>query len=168
MEGTPKRELELQSLKRDYNNIRDVFNSLLDRKLEAELSVNMEKKQKGEQFRILDHARLPEKPISPNVKKFFMLSVVAGLGLGAGMIFLLEFFDTSLRRDEQIEKELGLTILASIPLLQVPIDKTKRKVAIIGFILLSIYAIIVLSFFAVLNIKGLDRTINFIKMQINF
>ncbi len=168
VEGTPKRELELQSLKRDYNNIRDVFNSLLDRKLEAELSVNMEKKQKGEQFRILDHARLPEKPISPNVKKFFMLSVVAGLGLGAGMIFLLEFFDTSLRRDEQIEKELGLTILASIPLLQVPIDKTKRKVAIIGFILLSIYAIIVLSFFAVLNIKGLDRTINFIKMQINF
>lgn len=168
VEDTPKRELELQSLKRDYNNIRDVFNSLLDRKLEAELSVNMEKKQKGEQFRILDHARLPEKPISPDVKKFFMLSVVAGLGLGAGMIFLLEFFDTSLRRDEQIEKELGLTILASIPLLQVPNDKKKRRVEIIGFVLLSIYAIIVLSFFAVLNIKGLDRTINFIKMQINF
>jgi len=168
VEDTPKRELELQSLKRDYNNIRDVFNSLLDRKLEAELSVNMEKKQKGEQFRILDHARLPEKPISPDVKKFFMLSVVAGLGLGAGMIFLLEFFDTSLRRDEQIEKELRLTILASIPLLQVPIDKTKRKIEIIGFVGLSIYAIIVLSFFAVLNIKGLDRTINFIKMQINF
>jgi protein tyrosine kinase modulator len=168
VEDTPKRELELQSLKRDYNNIRDVFNSLLDRKLEAELSVNMEKKQKGEQFRILDHARLPEKPISPNVKKFFMLSVVAGLGLGAGMIFLLEFFDTSLRRDEQIEDELGLTILASIPLLQVPIDKTKGRIEIIGFGLVSIYTIIVLSFFAVLNIKGLDRTINFIKMHINF
>ena len=47
VEDTPKRELELQSLKRDYGNIQEVYNSLLDRKLEAELSVNMEKKQKG-------------------------------------------------------------------------------------------------------------------------
>lgn len=168
VEDTPKRELELQSLKRDYSNIRDVFNSLMDRKLEAELSMNMEKKQKGEQFRILDHARLPEKPISPNVKNFFLLSVVAGFGLGAGIIFLLEFFDSSIRRDEQIEDELGLTILASIPQLQVPIDKTKQRAEIIGFIFVSLYALTILSFFVVLNVKGLDRTMNFIKMQMNF
>lgn len=167
VEETPKRELELQSLKRDYNNIRDIFNSLLDRKLEAELSVNMEKKQKGEQFRILDHARLPEKPISPDIKKFFLLSLVAGLGIGAGIIFLLEFFDSAIRRDEQLEDDLGLTILANIPRLQVPGDKKKWRLETTGFVLAGFYMLLVLSFFIILNLKGLDRTITFIKMNFN-
>lgn len=83
VEDTPKRELELQALTRDYGNIQQVYNSLLDRKLEAELSVNMEKKQKGEQFRILDYARLPEKPISPNVKMMFLLSIAGEWGFAA-------------------------------------------------------------------------------------
>ncbi len=163
VEDTPKRELELQSLQRDYSNIQTVFNSLLDRKLEAELSVNMEKKQKGEQFRILDHARLPEKPISPNVQLLFLLSIASGLGIGAGIIFLLEIFDSSIRREEQIEKELGLKILAAIPPLKMPNDNRKRKIELISFACVSGYGLIFLAFFAILNYKGLDRTINFIK-----
>lgn len=167
VEDTPKRELELQSLQRDYTNIQTVFNSLLDRKLEAELSVNMEKKQKGEQFRILDHARLPEKPISPNVKVLFLLSIASGLGIGAGVIFLLEVFDSSIRREEQIEKELDLRILAAIPPMEWPEDKIKKKIELVSFACFSSYAIIFLTFFAILNYKGLDRTINFIKSILN-
>ncbi|OGQ89476.1 MAG: protein GumC [Deltaproteobacteria bacterium RIFOXYC2_FULL_48_10] len=167
VEDTPKRELELQSLQRDYSNIQSVFNSLLDRKLEAELSVNMEKKQKGEQFRILDHARLPERPISPNVKLLFLLSIASGIGIGAGLIFLLEIFDSSIRREEQIEKDLGLKILAAIPPMKWPQDRAKRKIELIAFACFSVYAVIFFSFFAILNYKGLDRTINFIKSTLN-
>jgi len=169
VENTPKRELELQSLKRDYSNIQNVFNSLLDRKLEAELSVNMEKKQKGEQFRILDHARLPEKPISPNVKLLFLFSIAAGLGIGCGIVFLREFIGFSiLRREDQIENELGLTILATIPPLEKSSDKFKQKIQTVAFIGCSLYAALFLTFFAILNSKGLDRTINFIKINLNF
>lgn len=168
VEDTPKRELELQSLKRDYGNIQDIYNSLLDRKLEAELSVNMEKKQKGEQFRILDYARLPEKPISPNVKLMFLLSVAGGLGLGGGVLFLKELLSFSvIRRDDQIETELGLPILASIPPLQKPDARTKQKIEWIMFICCCSYSAVFLAFFAILNQKGLDRTINFIKTTLN-
>lgn len=167
VEETPARELELQSLQRDYANIRDIYNSLLDRKLEAELSVNMEKKQKGEQFRILDHAKMPEKPISPDVKKYFFLSVAAGIGLAAGIIFLLEFFDTSLRRDEQIEDELELTILATIPQLQAHRTKTRKWIEITAFVGCTIYAAFFFMAFAVLHAKGLDRTINSVKIFLN-
>lgn len=167
VEETPKRELELQSLQRDYTNIQNIFNSLLDRKLEAELSVNMEKKQKGEQFRILDHARLPEKPISPNVKLLFLLSIASGLGIGGGITFLLEFFNSAIRREEQIEKELGLKILAAIPPLEWSYNKTKKRIEMFFFAGLSAYAVIFLTFFTILNIKGLDRTINFIKSTLN-
>ncbi|NWH06072.1 GumC family protein [Desulfobacter latus] len=168
VEDTPKRELELQSLKRDYGNIQDIYNSLLDRKLEAELSVNMEKKQKGEQFRILDYARLPERPISPNVKMMFLLSVAGGLGLGGGVLFLKELLSFSvIRRDDQIETELGLPILASIPPLQKTGDKTKQRIEWIMFICCCGYSAVFLVFFAILNQKGLDRTINFIKTTLN-
>ncbi len=91
VEETPRREMELQSLNRDYANIKEVYNSLLNRKLEAELSVNMEKRQKGEQFRILDPAKLPEKPVSPDVIKFFILSVAAGLGLPPALFLFWNF-----------------------------------------------------------------------------
>lgn len=168
VEDTPKRELELQSLKRDYGNIQDVYSSLLDRKLEAELSVNMEKKQKGEQFRILDYARLPEKPISPNVKMMFLLSVAGGLGLGGGVLFLKELLSFSvIRRDDQIETGLGLPILASIPPLEKPGAKTKQKIEWIMFICCCGYSAMFLAFFAILNQKGLDRTLNFIKTTLN-
>ncbi|WP_020589533.1 GumC family protein [Desulfobacter curvatus] len=168
VEDTPKRELELQSLTRDYGNIQDVYNSLLDRKLEAELSVNMEKKQKGEQFRILDYARLPEKPISPNVKLMFLLSIAGGLGMGGGVIFLKELLNFSvIRREDQIETELGLPILASIPPLEKPGGRTKKKVEWIMFTCCCSYAAVFLAFFAILNHKGLDRTINFIKTTLS-
>ncbi|MCG8568022.1 MAG: protein GumC [Desulfobacterales bacterium] len=168
VEDTPKRELELQSLKRDYANIRDIYNSLLDRKLEAELSVNMEKKQKGEQFRIIDYARLPEKPISPNVEKFFFLAVFLGLGLAVGFIFLLEFFDPFIRRDEQLEDELDLTILATIPLLKDSVKERKEYLTVVAFVGCSVYVAILLASFGTLSLRGLDRTINLIKTYFNF
>ena len=168
VEDTPKREIELQSLKRDYGNIRNIYNSLLNRKLEAELSVNMEKRQKGEQFRILDYARLPEKPVSPNVKMIFLLSVAGGLGLGGAVLFLKELLTFSvIRGDDQIETGLGLPILASIPPLEKPNDKTKQRVEWTIFICCCCYSAVFLIFFAILNYKGLDRTINFIKTTLN-
>ena len=168
VEETPKRELELQALKRDYKNIRDIYDSLLDRKLEAELSVNMEKKQKGEQFRIIDYARLPEKPISPNVEKYFMISVFLGLGGAVGIIFLLEFFDPFIRRDEQLEDDLGLNIIAVLPQMTTLEDLRKKRLNMVVFILCCVYASVLFSLFMLLSSKGLDRTINLIKIYLNF
>ncbi len=163
VEATPKREQELLSLKRDYGNIQDVFSSLLSRKLEAELSVNMEKKQKGEQFRILDHARLPEKPISPDVKKLLIFSLAAGLGLSGGIIFLFELLNLSVRRDGDIEEKLGLPILAHISRLKEPGYALKKRLNWLCFGAASMYASCVLGFFVVINQKGITKVVDFIK-----
>ncbi len=163
VEDTPKRELELQSLKRDYANIQGIYNSLLDRKLEAELSVNMERKQKGEQFKILDHAQMPEKPISPNVKMLFLLSVASGLGLGGGILALRELINfTVIRRDDQIESKLGLTVLAVIPMLRTPRDLVNQRIFQGVFIFCCVYSLLFIGFFLILNQKGLDRTIQYL------
>jgi len=46
----------------------------------------MEKTQKGEQFRILDPPRTPEKPISPNLRLILMACKRRRAGLGGGII----------------------------------------------------------------------------------
>jgi len=127
VEAAPKREQELLTIKRDYENIKTSYNSLLNRKLEADISVNMEKKQKGEQFQILDMARVPERPVSPNLGKLFLIVLLAGLGLGGGAVFILEFLDSSLRRPRDFEDHLGLPVLAAVPWIDSREDHARRN-----------------------------------------
>ena len=108
IEIIPKREQELLTIRRDYDNIRASYNSLSNRKLEADIAVNMEKKQKGEQFQVIDVARLPEKPVSGDLRKLFMMTIAAGLGLGLGLVFRLDMADTSVRHLDNLEEEIGL------------------------------------------------------------
>ncbi len=76
----------------------------LDRKLESDIAVDMERKQKGQKFRVVDKARVPKKPISPKVPLMFAASIVLGSGLGGCLIFIMDFFDNSLKDPEKIEK----------------------------------------------------------------
>jgi uncharacterized protein involved in exopolysaccharide biosynthesis len=118
VEDTPKREQEMLLLKRDYENIKTTYNSVLARKLESDIALNMEKKQKGEQFRILDPPRAAEKPVSPNLKLLFLICIVAGLGIGGGVIFLSEFFDNSVRKPDDLQARLSLPVLMVMPAME--------------------------------------------------
>ncbi|MFH1154521.1 MAG: GNVR domain-containing protein [Pseudomonadota bacterium] len=166
VEDTPKREQDLLSLNRDYGNIRDTYNSLLSRKLEAELALNMEKKQKGEQFRILDSARLPEKPITPNVIKLMIFSLATGLGLSGTAIFLLEFFNDAIRLDEDIEKALGLPILAAIPPLPRQGDVFRNRFGAVAFGCAALYAVSLLTFFLFMHMRGINKVIQMIHQHV--
>ncbi len=114
IERTPKREEELFSLKRDHDNMQSAYKSLLARKIEADMAVNMEKKKKGEQFQVLDYAKLPEKPVSPNLNKIFVLALAVGIGLGLSLLIALDFADESIRHVNDLDGS-GLPILATIP-----------------------------------------------------
>jgi polysaccharide chain length determinant protein (PEP-CTERM system associated) len=127
VERTPQHEQELLTLQRDYYNLKASYDSLVNRKLEAEIAVNMEKKQKGEQFSIIDPARVPERPVSPDLRRLFLKVLAAGLGLGAGLVILLDFFDSSLRRPESLEADLGVPILATVPKIYHPADILRKR-----------------------------------------
>jgi polysaccharide chain length determinant protein (PEP-CTERM system associated) len=163
IEATPKREQELLTLRRDYENIQESYNSLLDRKLEAEIAVNMEKKQKGEQFRIIDPARLPERPVSPDMRKLFLLAVAAGLGIGLGLIYFLEMMDTSLKRPDDFENNLGIPVLATVPRILRKRDRVKMRVHQAATAATIVVALLLVGSLAVLVFNGVEPTLDVLR-----
>ena len=163
VENTPALEQELQSLNREYQEIKTSHNYLLSRKLEANISVNMEKKQKGEQFEILDRAFEPRTPISPNLIIVFLLTVFLGVHLGGGLVFLKDFFDTSLKSSEDIERDLGISVLATIPKIRSKKDFMKRKLRKVMTVCSLLIATCLFAGFAVLAFIGPETTIEIIR-----
>ena len=77
----PIREQQIASIARDYETSKANYQSLLDKKLSAQMAAEMELNQKSESFRVLDSARIPEKPIKPDR----LLLSVAGWGVGLAL-----------------------------------------------------------------------------------
>jgi polysaccharide chain length determinant protein (PEP-CTERM system associated) len=165
VEVTPKRELEMLSLKRDYDNMKTSYNSLLNRKLEAEVSVSLEKKQKGEQFQIIEPAQVPSIPISPNPKKLFLFTVAAGLGLGGGLALLLEMFDTSVRKRDDIEDKFGLAILATVPCILDRKDASRRRVRMAATVASVFICLLLTAGFASLSFVGVEKTLQMVGLN---
>jgi polysaccharide chain length determinant protein (PEP-CTERM system associated) len=115
VERTPTREQELMILIRDYDNMQKNYQSLLDKKLNAQVAENLEKRQKGEQFRIIDPANLPQKPEKPDPIRIMLIGLALGCGVGFGSAFAIEQVKLAFRRPEDAELLLGIPLLASIP-----------------------------------------------------
>jgi uncharacterized protein involved in exopolysaccharide biosynthesis len=163
VEDTPKREQELFSIQRDYNNQRDLYNSLLQRKLEADIGASMERKQKGEQFRIIDPAKVPTYPVEPDMRRLLLMVLALGFGLGGGLAYFREMMDTSYKAPEELEKELDMKILVSIPYRYTERELRNRKIREM-FKAASVGAGFAVSAVAiVLATKGVEGTMNFLK-----
>lgn len=66
-------------------------------------------------IKIIEAVELPEKPVSPNKKMNIAIAFLLGLMVSVGLAFLLEFLDNTFKNKEQLERELDLPVLGSIP-----------------------------------------------------
>src|SRR5262245_57829736 len=115
VEQTPSREQELMILVRDYKNMQSNYQALLDKRLNAHVAENLEKRQKGEQFRVLDPANLPMKPEKPNRLLIMLLGLLGGCGAGVGLAIGLDRVTPTFKRREEMEMLPGIYALAAIP-----------------------------------------------------
>jgi polysaccharide chain length determinant protein (PEP-CTERM system associated) len=125
VERAPAREVELAELQRDHDSLQASYSSLAKRAGEAEVAVNLERLQVGEQFRIVDPARIPERPSGPDRMRYALMGLLAGLGLGVAVAGLLEYRDTSLRTEADVLVALSLPVVAMIPTMVTTMDRRK-------------------------------------------
>ena len=84
----PHVEQELLVLERDYNNMKANYAMLLDKRLHTRVQENVEKRQKGGKFRILDHASFPRTPVVPNKLKVLVLGFLFGCVSGSRTFYI--------------------------------------------------------------------------------
>jgi polysaccharide chain length determinant protein (PEP-CTERM system associated) len=134
VDAAPKRESELTELTRDYTTIQSIYTSLLEKREASKLAANVERQQIGEQFKILDPARVPERPFSPNRRLIVAVGSAFGLGLGLAVVVLLEYRDSTFKTEDDIHRVLQLPVLAIVPMMASDLERRlrRRRRALIG------------------------------------
>ena len=122
IEQTPQIEMEQSKLLRDYQTLRRRYEVLLANKLDAKLAEQLERRRKGEQFRVLDSAIKPSSPFSPDFSRIMAMAIALGLGLGGGLAYLREMVNPRFYSPEEVEAFLSAPVIVSLPLAE---EKTR-------------------------------------------
>lgn len=127
VENTPAIEQQFADLRRDYEISLRNYQTLLEKKLHAKLSENLEKRQKGERFTILDPANLPEQPFKPNRPAVALMGPLGGLSLGVALVLVLESLTPVFRTREELTADIDMPVLATVPLFASSKSAKNRK-----------------------------------------
>ena len=134
----------------ERNNLQLKYDDLAKKYMEAKTATGLEKEQKSERFTLIDAARLPEKPVSPNIPVILIIGLVLGLGSGVGLAALNEQSDQTARTPETLAWATSFPVLACIPEIVTWQDlarqKTKNKRVLVGTVIFLVAGIAVFHF----------------------
>jgi polysaccharide chain length determinant protein (PEP-CTERM system associated) len=100
--ASPEIEAEYKAITRDNQTAQNFYNSLLAKMEDSKMATDLEKRQQGESFKVMDEPNLPESPMFPKKPVFVGGGFAAGLGLGLLIIGILEYMDTAVRSERDI------------------------------------------------------------------
>lgn len=126
VEETPRIEQEILTLTRDYQKLNEHYVTLLGKKLDAQMAAELERRWKGEQFRIVDSAFLPERPSFPRRSHFALAGLLLGLAAGLGLALLADVMDQSIKDVGDLETLLPFPQLAVIPFIDPRRDSRRQ------------------------------------------
>jgi polysaccharide chain length determinant protein (PEP-CTERM system associated) len=143
IEQAPGLDSEYFRLTRDYETEKEAYDSLLAKANSAALSTKVEERQIGEQFKIIEAARTPVRPLGVDRLQLNVVGTLAGLGVGLLLAFLLELRDRSFWRPEDIVEVLKLPVIALVPRVLSDADRRRlraRRYAIVSGAVLAVVA----------------------------
>lgn len=115
LKQAPAAEQQLTAAANDYANAADHYKRLEDHKFTAELSSDVEARQKGERFVILDPAVAPEHPDEPNRPLIDGVGLFVGLGAAVFLVIVLEIVNPSVKTEREVIERLKAPLFGEIP-----------------------------------------------------
>ena len=105
----------LDGLEREYRHLFDSYQDFSNRQLEAMVQAQLERRQLGEQFRVLESAFIAPEAASPNRFLILILGSVFAVSVGVGVGIMRESVDSSLHSARQLQTAFSIPVLAAIP-----------------------------------------------------
>jgi polysaccharide chain length determinant protein (PEP-CTERM system associated) len=134
--ASPRVEEGFKAFYSERANLQAKYDDLSRKFMEAKVAHGLEKEQMGERFTIIDAARFPEKPVSPNRPAILLIGLILGIGSGIGVASLQEFGDRSARSADALARATGFPVLAGIPEIvtgkEIAARKSKRRLLLAG------------------------------------
>jgi len=127
VKSIPRLEQEYTRLTRDYKVNEDIYQKLLSRLEEARISRDLEVKEKGSTFKVIEPAVLPLFPAKPNRLLIILIGLVGGLGAGLGAIVLMELHYRPFNDQREAEAYLRVPMLGAIPFITTEEDIKRRR-----------------------------------------
>ena len=124
---TPAVAEQLDALNRDYEHLFKSFQDFSNRHQEAAVQAQLERRQLGEQFRVIEAAFVSPEPSAPNRLLILILAVVFGIASGFGAAVVIEATDTSVHDARKLQTRLQLPVLASIPQIWLEADRAVQR-----------------------------------------
>jgi polysaccharide chain length determinant protein (PEP-CTERM system associated) len=115
LQGAPEREQEFSLVTRDRQVAKDLYDSMLKRFDEAQLSASLESDRQGERFRVLEPALPPEGPTGPNRMRLILLGILLALAAAVAIVLGSEQFDASFHGVDEVREFTSVPVLVSIP-----------------------------------------------------
>ncbi|MGI9591505.1 MAG: hypothetical protein ACR2P8_09060, partial [Myxococcota bacterium] len=127
MASTPEVAETLDAMEREYQHLFESFQDFSKRRLEASVQADLERRQLGEQFRVLEAAFLAPEPSSPNRPVIIIIGIIFGLAMGAGVGIVLEAADASIHTARQLQASFNLPVLVAIPEIWLESDRMRLR-----------------------------------------
>lgn len=124
---TPIRDQQLKEILRDYDLYNKEYTDLQSKQMQSQLAANVEERQEGQQFRLVEPPTNPLKPVSPKRHRILAGGFVAGVILGLALAFLLDRRDSSFFSEKAVKREFQIPIVLGVPMLRTDREERNRK-----------------------------------------
>jgi polysaccharide biosynthesis transport protein len=125
LDQTPRWAAELAGLEREYDIAKTKYQSVVGRKVEAEIAQEIEARNAPRLFSLVSPAAPPVVPSKPDRFGGLLVVLVAAIGAGVLSGVMVELRDESIRDERQLKGELPLPVLAIVPAMN---GRTERRV----------------------------------------
>jgi polysaccharide biosynthesis transport protein len=124
VDAAPLREQQVVELSRNYEISKQHYQTLLDKSFSLGMAADLEQKQKGERFTVLDEAQVPEKPVKPRRKMFIPMSAMFALGISILAVLGKEAMSPAIKTELELKSMLpaGIKVMSLIPRIETPAE----------------------------------------------
>jgi succinoglycan biosynthesis transport protein ExoP len=108
-----EKSMEQEKLQREVDRLKKTSETLAMKKTETQIAKSIDLGNTS--VVVVSEASIPESPIKPNKKLNVAIAFVLGLMLFSLLAFVLEYLDNTIKTPEDINRELGLSVIGVIP-----------------------------------------------------